>query len=94
MSVFGFAFDVELLVAATRFGYVVAECPVEVAFARAGGLGRMRLGTLLHTLADLVRIYYRASAAIRGSTPASRRGCGWRCSSSASSSPASASASC
>ena len=61
MSVFGFAFDVELLVAATRFGYVVAECPVEVAFARAGGLGRMRLGTLLHTLADLVRIYYRAS---------------------------------
>jgi glycosyltransferase involved in cell wall biosynthesis len=61
MSVGGFAFDVELLVAATRFGYVVAECPVEVAFSREGGLGRMRLGTLLHTLADCVRIYYRAS---------------------------------
>jgi glycosyltransferase involved in cell wall biosynthesis len=61
MSVGGFAFDVELLVAATRFGYVVAECPVEVAFSREGGLGRMRTGTLLHTLADCVRIYYRAS---------------------------------
>jgi glycosyltransferase involved in cell wall biosynthesis len=61
MSVGGFAFDVELLVAATRFGYVVTECPVEVAFSREGGLGRMRIGTLLHTLADCVRIYYRAS---------------------------------
>jgi len=61
MSVGGFAFDVELLVAATRFGYTIAQCPVEVAFSREGGLGRMRLGTLLRTLADGVRIYYRAS---------------------------------
>lgn len=61
MSVGGFAFDVELLVAATRFGYAVTQCPVEVAFSREGGLGRMRLGTLLRTLADGVRIYYRAS---------------------------------
>jgi glycosyltransferase involved in cell wall biosynthesis len=61
MSVGGFAFDIELLVAATRFGYVVAECPVEVGFHREGGLGRMRPAVLARTLGDLVRIYYRAS---------------------------------
>jgi glycosyltransferase involved in cell wall biosynthesis len=61
MSVARFAFDVELLVAATRFGYEIAECPVEVAFHREGGLGRMRTAALLGTLADSVRIYYRAS---------------------------------
>ena len=61
MSVARFAFDIELLVAATRFGYGIAECPVEVAFHREGGLGRMRGGALLGTLADSIRIYYHAS---------------------------------
>jgi len=61
MSVSRFAFDIELLVAATRFGYVIAECPVEAGFHREGGLGRMGAGALLSTLADSVRIYYRAS---------------------------------
>ena len=61
MSVARFAFDIELLVAATRFGYEIAECPVDVAFRREGGLGRMRAGALYGTLADCVRIYYRAS---------------------------------
>jgi glycosyltransferase involved in cell wall biosynthesis len=61
LSVSRFAFDVELLVAATRLGYEIAECPVEVSFRRAGGLGRMRAGALLGTLADSVRIYYHAS---------------------------------
>ena len=61
MSVGRFAFDIELLVAATRFGYDIAECPVDVAFHREGGLGRMRAGALYGTFADCVRIYYRAS---------------------------------
>jgi glycosyltransferase involved in cell wall biosynthesis len=61
MSVGRFAFDIELLVAATRFGYAIAECPVDAAFHREGGLGRMRGGALYGTLADSVRIYYRAS---------------------------------
>jgi hypothetical protein len=61
MSTSRFAFDVELLVAATRFGYEIAECPVTVAFGRAGGLGRMRSRQLLEMLLDSVRIYYRAS---------------------------------
>ncbi len=61
MSVSRFAFDIELLVAATRFGYEVAECPVAAEFRREGGLGRMGLRQQLELLADCVRIYYRAS---------------------------------
>jgi glycosyltransferase involved in cell wall biosynthesis len=56
-----FAFDIELLVAATRFGYRIAECPVTTDYRRAGGLGRMRLGHLARLLADTLVIWYRAS---------------------------------
>lgn len=61
MRVSRFAFDIELLVAALRFGYEIAEVPVQVAYLRRGSLGRVRLGTLLHTAADLAGIYYRSS---------------------------------
>jgi glycosyltransferase involved in cell wall biosynthesis len=61
MSVSRFAFDVELLVAATRFGYEVAECPVSAEFRRGGRLGRIGVRQLSEMLADSVRIYYRAS---------------------------------
>ena len=56
-----FAFDLELLVAATRFGYRLAACPVPVAYHRTGGLGRMRAGHLGRLLADTLVIWYRAS---------------------------------
>ncbi len=61
MSSSRFAFDIELLVAATRFGYKVAECPVPVSFARERAMGRMSLRSLLQLLADALRVYYRAS---------------------------------
>jgi len=56
-----FAFDIELLIAASRFGYEIVEYPVEVAYARAGGLGRMRPGHVFGTFADTLAIYFRAS---------------------------------
>jgi glycosyltransferase involved in cell wall biosynthesis len=61
MSVSRFAFDIELLVAATRFGYEIAECPITAEFRREGRLGRIGLRHLVEMLADCVRIYYRAS---------------------------------
>lgn len=56
-----FAFDIELLVAASRFGYRIVEVPVEVSYHRAGGLGRMSLSTILGTFIDTLAIFYRAS---------------------------------
>ena len=56
-----FAFDIELLVAATRFGYRIAECPVPASFGRERRMGRMSLRSMLELLADALRIYYRAS---------------------------------
>ncbi len=61
MSVVRFAFDIELIVAATRFGYEVVECPVAAQFGRNGKLGRMGPRQLAEMLADCARIYYRAS---------------------------------
>lgn len=56
-----FAFDIELLVAASRFGYDIVEYPVEVSYAREGGFGRMRLDHVFGTFADTLAIYFRAS---------------------------------
>jgi glycosyltransferase involved in cell wall biosynthesis len=56
-----FAFDIELLVAASRFGYRIAECPVPASFGRERRMGRMSLRNMLELLADALRIYYRAS---------------------------------
>jgi dolichol-phosphate mannosyltransferase len=56
-----FAFDIELLVAASRFGYRIVEQPVEIAYHRSGSLGRVNLATLLNMTADTLAIFYRAS---------------------------------
>lgn len=56
-----FAFDIELLVAASRFGYRIVEVPVEVSYHRVGGLGRMSLSAILGTFADTLAIFYRSS---------------------------------
>jgi glycosyltransferase involved in cell wall biosynthesis len=61
ISVSRFAFDLELLVAASRFGYHIVEVPVQVSYARKGGMGRMKFGNLLHTFSDTLGIYFRAS---------------------------------
>lgn len=61
MSVSRFAFDLELLVAASRFGYKIVESPVEVSYVRKGGMGRMKFGALFATFVDTLGIYFRAS---------------------------------
>ncbi|MCC7354926.1 MAG: glycosyltransferase family 2 protein [Anaerolineae bacterium] len=55
-----YAFDLELLVAASRFGYRIVEVPVAVSFQRSGA-GRIGLRSMLNMLWDLISIYYRAS---------------------------------
>lgn len=56
-----FAFDIELLVAASRFGYKITEYPVEVAYVRKGKFGRMKFGSLFGTFLDTFAVYFRAS---------------------------------
>ncbi len=56
-----FAFDIELLVAASRFGYRIVEQPVEVAYHRRGGLGRVNFAQLFNMTMDTLAIFYRAS---------------------------------
>jgi glycosyltransferase involved in cell wall biosynthesis len=56
-----FAFDIELLVAASRFGYRIVEQPVEISYRRSGGLGRVNLAQLFNMTADTLAIFYRAS---------------------------------
>ena len=61
LSVSRFAFDIELLVAASRFGYRIVEQPVKIAYSRQGSLGRMNLRNILGAFRDTLSIYYRAS---------------------------------
>ncbi len=61
VSVRRFAFDLELLVAALRFGYRIVEQPVQVSYHRLGRLGRMNLAALLSMFLDTLAIFYRAS---------------------------------
>lgn len=56
-----FAFDIELLVAASRFGYRIVEQPVEINYHRTGGLGRVNISQLFNMTADTLAIFYRAS---------------------------------
>ena len=56
-----FAFDIELLVAASRFGYRIVEQPVEINYRRTGKLGRVNLAQLFNMTADTLAIFYRAS---------------------------------
>ncbi len=61
LTVKRFAFDLELIVAARRFGYKIAEAPVVVDYKRAASLERIRPGQILRMILDTGRIYYRAS---------------------------------
>jgi len=59
-EIVGYAYDLELLVAATRFGYRIAEAPVQLSFQR-GSLGGISLRSILAMCWDTLRIVYRAS---------------------------------
>lgn len=56
-----FAFDVELMVAAARFGYRIVEFPVEVGFKRKSSLQRIKPRQIAGQLWDTLLIYYMAS---------------------------------
>jgi len=56
-----FAFDVELMVAASRFGYRIIEFPVEVGFSRKSSLQRIRPRQIAGQLWDTLLIYSMAS---------------------------------
>lgn len=56
-----FAFDIELLVAASRFGYQIVEQPVGINYHRAGSLGRMNFSAIVGIFFDTFAIFYRAS---------------------------------
>ncbi len=56
-----FAFDVELMVAASRFGYRIIEFPVEVGFNRKSSLQRIRPRQIAGQLWDTLLIYSMSS---------------------------------
>jgi glycosyltransferase involved in cell wall biosynthesis len=55
-----FAFDLELLVAASRYGYKIAQSPVVVSFQREHG-GRINLLAIARMFLDTLQIFYQAS---------------------------------
>jgi hypothetical protein len=61
LKVSRFAYDIELLVAASRFGYQIAEYPVKLSYSRSGNLGRMSSRNIFGAFWDTLRIYNRAS---------------------------------
>lgn len=61
LTISRFAFDIELLVAASRFGYRIVEQPVKITYHRAGSFGRMNIRNIFGTFIDTLAIYYRAS---------------------------------
>jgi len=61
LSISRFAFDIELLLAASRFGYEIVEFPVKIIFSRSGGLGRMNSSNIFGAFRDTFSIYARAS---------------------------------
>ncbi len=54
-----FAYDVELLAAAVRFGFRVNEVPVALDFRRELKWGRIRLGDIFSIFVDTLAIFYR-----------------------------------
>ncbi|MHB9028913.1 MAG: glycosyltransferase family 2 protein [Candidatus Latescibacterota bacterium] len=54
-----FAYDIELLAAAVRFGYRVCEMPVVIDFKRQLRWGRLRFSDVLHIFVDTLAIFYR-----------------------------------
>jgi glycosyltransferase involved in cell wall biosynthesis len=56
-----FAFDVELMVAASRFGYRIVEFPVEVGFSRKSSLQRIKPRQIAGQLWDTLLIYSMSS---------------------------------
>jgi hypothetical protein len=54
-----FAYDVELLAAAVRFGYKVSEVPVVLEFKRDLKWGRIRIEDVMSLFIDTLAVFYR-----------------------------------
>lgn len=61
MSISRFAFDIELLLAVFRFGYIIREYPVRLEYRRTGSLGRMNTRNIFGAFSDTISVYARAS---------------------------------
>ena len=61
LSISRFAFDIELLLASSRFGYKIVEYPVRIIYSRSGKLGRMNSSNIFGAFRDTFSIYARAS---------------------------------
>ncbi len=54
-----FAYDVELLATAVRFGFKVHELPVVLDFKRSLSWGRIRFGDIMRIFIDTLAVFYR-----------------------------------
>ncbi len=61
LTISRFAYDIELLLAISRFGYKIAEYPVEIVYKRIGNFGRMNIRNIFGAFWDTLSIYIRAS---------------------------------
>lgn len=54
----GYAYDIEILAVAARFGYRIIEQPVTLKFTRKEAFGRIRLKDILRMAKDTLSIFY------------------------------------
>lgn len=54
----GFAYDIEILAVAARFGCKIVEQPVEIKYTRGQSFGRIRLKDILKMAGDTLRIFF------------------------------------
>ena len=54
----GYAYDIEILAVAARFGYKIIEQPVELKYTRRESFGRIRLKDILKMASDTFRIFF------------------------------------
>lgn len=54
----GYAYDIEILAIAARFGYKIIEQPVTLKFTRKEAFGRIRLKDILRMAKDTLSIFY------------------------------------
>lgn len=59
LKTLGYAYDIELLLRATRAGFSIIEMPIKLVFSRTGveGPARIQLSDILKTFIDTIKIY-------------------------------------
>lgn len=54
----GYAYDIEILAVAARFGYRIIEQPITLKYTRQNSFGRIRFGDILRMAKDTLSIFY------------------------------------